>query len=61
MTGVKLQRILRNLDTRKGVLLKAGDTKYVLKPQNIQELIKNIDRFYINETSVDGSDKNIIQ
>ena len=61
MTGVKLQRILRNLDTQKGVLLKAGDTKYVLKPENIQELIKNIDRFYINETSVDGSDKNIIQ
>lgn len=61
MTGVKLQRILRNLDTRKGVLLKAGDTKYVLKPQNIQELINNIDKFYINETSVDGSDKNIIQ
>lgn len=61
MTGVKLQRILKNLDTRKGVLLKAGDIKYVLKPQTIQELINNIDKFYVNETSVDGSDKLIIQ
>jgi hypothetical protein len=61
MTGVKLQRILKNLDTRKGVLLKAGDIKYVLKPQTIQELINNIDKFYVNETNVDGSDKLIIQ
>ncbi len=61
MTGVKLQRILKNLDTRKGVLLKAGDIRYVLKPQNIQELINNIDKFYVDETSEDGSDKNIIQ
>jgi len=61
MTGVKLQRILKNLDTRKGVLLKAGDIKYVLKPQTIQELINNVDKFYVNETSVDGSDKLIIQ
>jgi hypothetical protein len=61
MTGVKLQRILKNLDTRKGVLLKAGDIKYILKPQTIQELINNVDKFYVNETSVDGSDKLIIQ
>ena len=61
MTGVKLQRILKNLDTRNGVLLKAGEIRYVLKPQNIQELINNIDKFYVDETSEDGSDKNIIQ
>jgi hypothetical protein len=61
MTGVKLQRILKNLDTRNGVLLKAGEIRYVLKPQNIQELINNIDKFYVDETIEDGSDKNIIQ
>ena len=61
MTGVKLERILKNLDTRNGVLLKAGEIRYVLKPQNIQELINNIDKFYVDETSEDGSDKNIIQ
>jgi len=61
ITGVKLQRILRNLDTRKGVLLKAGDKNYVLKPHTVKDLIKKVDAFFVDEEQLDKSDKEVIQ
>ena len=61
MTGVKLQRILRNLDTRKGVKLQAGDKFYILKPHTVKNLINAIDAFFVDEESVHGSDKDILQ
>ena len=61
MTGIKLQRILRNLDTRKGVQIKIKDKFYVLKPHNIIKLINAVDKFYIKEEEAHGSDTEIIQ
>jgi hypothetical protein len=61
ITGVKLQRILRNLDTRKGVLLQAGSKNYVLKPHTVKDLIKKVDAFFVDEEQLAGSDKEILQ
>lgn len=61
MTGIKLQRILRNLDTRKGVVLTAGNKNYILKPHTVKELINKVDTFYINQEELTGSDKEILQ
>lgn len=61
MTSTKLQRILRNLDTRKGVLLKAGNKNYVLKPHTVKNLIESVNDFFVNEEQIHGSDNDIIQ
>ena len=61
MTPIKLKRILRHLDTRKGVKLQAGDIYYVLKPHTVINLINAVDDFFINEEQAHGSDKDILQ
>jgi hypothetical protein len=61
ITSDKLKRILRNVDTTKGVNLVAGDKFYTLTPEKIKRLIKNVDSFFVEDKTVEGSDKIIIQ
>lgn len=61
ITGVKLQRVLKNVDATKGITLRAGNKYYTLTPEKIKSLIKNVDSFFVEETNVEGSDKIIIQ
>ena len=61
ITGAKLQRILKNVDATKGVKLLVGDKHYTITPEKIKDLISNVDNFFIDETSLGGSDGAIIQ
>jgi len=64
MNVAKLKRIFTNIDTNNkmyGVLLKAGYKFYILNTSNIINLMLNVDKFYVNETIQEGSDKDIIQ
>ena len=61
ITGVKLQRILKNVDATKGVSLRAGNKYYTLTPEKISSLISNVDKFFIETTSSNESDEAIIQ
>ena len=61
MTEQKLKRILRNLDTRRGVLLKVGHLNYILKPHTINDLIDKVDTFFVDQEELAGSDREIIQ
>jgi hypothetical protein len=61
MTYPKLVRILKNLDTRNGVILKAGIKNYTLKPHTVKNLIESAYDFFVNKEEIHGSDKDVIQ
>ena len=61
ITGVKLQRILKNVDATKGVSLRAGNKYYTLTPEKIKDLISNVDSFFVKATTSNESDEAIIQ
>lgn len=61
ITASKLKGILNKVDTRKGVLLTAGNKTYNLKPSNVKQLANNINDLFVNETNTQGSDVNIVQ
>jgi len=57
----KLKRILRNLDTKQKIILEVNGTYYVIRLDKINELIDNIDKFWVDEIEQEGSDARIIQ
>jgi hypothetical protein len=57
----KLKNILRNLDIKQKIILQANNTYYTLRPNKINEMIDNIDKFWIDEIQEEGSDARIIQ
>jgi hypothetical protein len=56
----KLKNILRNLDTKQKIILQANNTYYTLRPHKINEIINNIDKFWVDEIVEEGSDARVI-
>ena len=57
----KLKNILRNLDIKQKIILKANNTYFTLRPNKINKMINNIDKFWVDDKMADGSDQPIIQ
>ena len=57
----KLKKILGNLDVKQKIILQANNTYYTIKPDKINDLINNTDKFWVDEIEQDGSDVKVIQ
>ena len=57
----KLKNILRNLDIKQKIILQANNTYYTLRTDKINEMIDNIDKFWVDEIQEEGSDAQVIQ
>jgi hypothetical protein len=57
----KLKNILRNLDIKQKIILQANNTYYTLRTDKINEMINNIDKFWVDEIVEEGSDARVIQ
>ena len=61
LSPYKLKKILGNLDIKQKILLQADRTYYTLRPNKINDLIDNVDKFWIDEIEEGGSDAEVIQ
>ena len=61
ITPDKLTKLLKSVDSRKRTLMTIGKRNMTLTPNNIKEFIKNIDKFWVADDEVLGSDGEVVQ